>query len=360
MLGGITLCIGKKFSTSRFWDDIRDSDSTAFVYVGETARYLLAAPPSPKDKQHRVKVMFGNGLRPDVWKRFGERFGVQNVSEFFTSTEGVFALMNVCHGKPFHSFHIFFSKTYAILVWEKLKLTETTGPYFANAVGHHGAVLRHKFRDIYVPVEIDIDTNEVLRDPKTGFAKRKSYQEGGEILVNIPSESAFVGYWRNPEATEKKFERNVFKKGDLFYRTGDALRRTSDGRWFFLDRLGDTFRWKSENVSTAEVAECFGNFPGVVEASVYGVEVPGRFLFCLSAPPISFTTHLSFIHPSLINTIISSLVHINHLLFQSIHLLFFYIYLLSVIHTNSLTICRPRRSRGLRRGLHPATPPREL
>ena len=108
MLGGITLCIGKKFSTSRFWDDIRDSDSTAFVYVGETARYLLAAPPSPKDKQHRVKMMFGNGLRPDVWKRFGERFGIQTVSEFFASTEGVFALMNVCHGKPFHSFHIFF------------------------------------------------------------------------------------------------------------------------------------------------------------------------------------------------------------------------------------------------------------
>jgi acyl-CoA synthetase (AMP-forming)/AMP-acid ligase II len=207
-----------------------------------------------------------------------------------------------------------------------LKPTETTGPYFANAVGRHGAILRHKFRDIYVPVEIDTDTNEVLRDPKTGFAKRKSYEEGGEILVNIPSESAFAGYWRNPEATGKMFERNVFKKGDLFYRTGDALRRTPDGRWFFLDRLGDTFRWKSENVSTAEVAECLGNFPGVVEANVYGVEVPGRFLFRLSAPPISFTSL------SLINTTISSLVHVNRLLFQSIHLLFFYIYLLPIIY----------------------------
>lgn len=207
-----------------------------------------------------------------------------------------------------------------------MKPTETTGPYFANAVGHHGAILRHKFRNIYVPVEIDTDTNEILRDPKTGFAKRKSYEEGGEMLVNIPSESAFAGYWRNPEATEKKFERNVFKKGDLFYRTGDALRRTPDGRWFFLDRLGDTFRWKSENVSTAEVAERLGNFPGVVEANVYGVEVPGRFLFRLSAPPISFTS------PSLINTNISSLVHVNRLLFQSIHLLFIYIYLLPIIY----------------------------
>ena len=108
ILDGVTFCIGKKFSTSRFWDDIRDSDSTAFVYVGETARYLLAAPPSPKDKQHRVKVMFGNGLRPDVWKRFGERFGIQTVSEFFNSTEGVFMLINVCHGKPFQSLHVFF------------------------------------------------------------------------------------------------------------------------------------------------------------------------------------------------------------------------------------------------------------
>ena len=192
-------------------------------------------------------------------------------------------------------------------------------------MGHHGAILRHKFRDIYVPVETDIDTNQILRDPKSGFAKRKSYEEGGEILVNIPSESAFVGYWRNPEATEKKFERNVFKKGDLFYRTGDALRRTPDGRWFFLDRLGDTFRWKSENVSTAEVAECLGHFPGVVEASVYGVEVPGRFLFCLSAPPISFTNPSLFIHPSHINTTISFLVHVNHLPFNLFICYFFII-----------------------------------
>lgn len=99
MISGVALCIGKKFSTSRFWDDIRDSDSTAFVYVGETARYLLANPVSELDKKHKVKVMFGNGLRPDVWRRFTERFGVPCVSEFFNSTEGVFALLNVSRGK---------------------------------------------------------------------------------------------------------------------------------------------------------------------------------------------------------------------------------------------------------------------
>lgn len=247
MLSGVTLCIGKKFSTSRFWTDIRDSDSTAFVYVGETARYLLANPPSEMDRKHKVRVMFGNGMRPDVWHRFVERFGIQTVAEFFNSTEGVFGLLNVCRG-----------------------------PFLATAVGHHGAIMRSALKNTFIPVEIDYETNSILRDPKTGFAKRKPYEEGGEIIVQLPTESAFVGYYKNPEATNKKFERNVFKKGDLFFRTGDALRRDADGRWFFLDRLGDTFRWKSENVSTAEVGEVVGHYPGVVEANVYGVEVPGH------------------------------------------------------------------------------------
>lgn len=244
---GVTLCIGKKFSTSNFWKDVRDSDATAFVYVGETARYLLSAPPSPLDKQHRVKLMFGNGLRPDVWRKFGKRFGVETVAEFFNSTEGVFALMNICKGE-----------------------------FTQGSVGHNGVVSRWKLHNVYVPVEIDHETGDMYRDPKTGFARRKPYEEGGEMLVQVASEDAFVGYWRNPEATSKKFVRDVFRKGDLYYRTGDALRRTSDGRWYFMDRLGDTFRWKSENVSTAEVAEVLGNYPGILEAIVYGVEVPGH------------------------------------------------------------------------------------
>ncbi|ORY18851.1 hypothetical protein BCR34DRAFT_296457 [Clohesyomyces aquaticus] len=247
MLSGVALCIGKKFSTSRFWSDVRDSNSTAFVYVGETARYLLAAPPSEKDRQHKVKVMFGNGMRPDVWHRFVDRFGIQTVAEFFNSSEGVFGLINVCRG-----------------------------PYLATCVGHHGLIMRRFMHNTFVPVKIDHETNDIWRDPKTGFARRQPYEEGGEIIVALPNEEAFVGYYNNPEATRKKFERNVFKKGDLFFRTGDALRRTSDGRWFFMDRLGDTFRWKSENVSTAEVGEVLGHYPGIVEANVYGVEVPGH------------------------------------------------------------------------------------
>jgi acyl-CoA synthetase (AMP-forming)/AMP-acid ligase II len=247
MVTGITCCIGTKFSTSRFWTDVRDSNSTAIVYVGETARYLINSPPSPLDRKHNVRAMFGNGLRPDVWQRFVDRFGIEVVGEFFNSTEGVMALFN-----------------------------GSRGPFTATSVGHQGLIDRWRTRNLYVPVACDVVTGDLLRDPKTGFCTRKSYAEGSEILVAMPSEQAFVGYWNNPTATESRFERNVFKKGDLWYRTGDALRRDADGRWFFMDRLGDTFRWKSENVSTAEVSEALGSFPGIQEANVYGVEVPGH------------------------------------------------------------------------------------
>ncbi|KAF2205046.1 long-chain fatty acid transport protein 1 [Delitschia confertaspora ATCC 74209] len=243
---GMSVGIGKKFSVKTFWDDIHDSRSTVWVYVGEAARYLLNAPPHPLERNHpRLRGMFGNGMRPDVWTRFKERFDVPEVMEFFSSTEGVF-------GMAIHS----------------------KGPFTANSVGLNGVILRAVLRNTWIPVGIDPETGAIIRNPKTGYAVRKSYNEGGEILVKVPDESAFAGYYNNPAATAKKFERDVFKKGDLYYRTGDALRRDDDGRWFFLDRLGDTFRWKSENVSTAEVAEVLGKYSGVAEANVYGVLVP--------------------------------------------------------------------------------------
>lgn len=134
--------------------------------------------------------------------------------------------------------------------------------------------------DRYIPVAVSSEDNSIIRDPSTGFATRSPYTVGGEILVRVPStstaESGFAGYHGNRSATDKKFVRDVLEKGDLFYRSGDALRRDADGRWFFLDRLGDTFRWKSENVSTAEVADVMGRFDGIVEANVYGVLVPGH------------------------------------------------------------------------------------
>jgi acyl-CoA synthetase (AMP-forming)/AMP-acid ligase II len=245
LTSGMSVAVGRKFSVSTFWDDIHDSESTMFIYVGEAARYLLMAPPHPKERDHKLKGMYGNGMRPDVWNRFKERFNVSQVIEFFNSTEGVLAMV-----------------------------VQSKGDFTATTVGHHGAIIRRALNDVYVPVAIDPETGDMLRDPATGFVKRNSYTEGGEILVGVPSVDAFAGYHNNPTATAKKFERDVFKKGDLYYRSGDALRRDNDGRWYFLDRLGDTFRWKSENVSTAEVAEVLGRFPGVGEAIVYGTLVP--------------------------------------------------------------------------------------
>lgn len=149
------------------------------------------------------------------------------------------------------------------------------GPFHHGHVGHHGAIQRYNYRNTFVPVKIDHENGDTIwRDPDTGLAKRNTYEEGGEILVSCNSKKDFSGYWNNKEATDKRFERDVFRRGDLWYRTGDALRRDRDGRWYFLDRLGDTFRWKSENVSTAEVAEALGRFPKVTESNVYGVEVP--------------------------------------------------------------------------------------
>ena len=222
LIAGVCIALGKRFSVRHFWPDVRDSRATTFVYVGEAVRYLLAAPPSPLDRQHSVESIFGNGLRPDVWDRFRERFGIAQVVEFFNSSEGVFSLIN-----------------------------DNRGPFTSGSVGHHGLLLRLLLRNTYIPVAVDPVSGDVLRDAQTGFAVREPYSKGGEILVRIPDESAFQGYWRNQAATDKKFLRDVFAPGDLFYRSGDALRRTDDGRWYFLDRLGDTFRWKSENVYVA-------------------------------------------------------------------------------------------------------------
>lgn len=221
MITGLTLAIGRKFSVRNFWKDIHDSSASAFVYVGETVRYLLAAPASPLDRAHHLKAMYGNGMRPDVWLQFTERFHVPVVNEFFNSTEGMFSLLNVCRG-PFHVGH----------------------------VGHHGALERRKFHNVFIPVEIDHETGQIWRDPVTGFAQRKKYEDGGEILVACKSDQDF-SYWKNPEATEKKLERDVFRKGDVYYRTGDALRRDHDGRWYFRKSFFFPFFLSSSSSSSS-------------------------------------------------------------------------------------------------------------
>ena len=250
MMSGISIALGRKFSTRTFWTDVRDSNSTVFVYVGETARYLLARSPSPDDKNHKIRLIFGNGMRPDVWPRFQERFGIGEVIEFFNSTEGMLQL--------------------AIF---------TRNSFGVGTVGHHGAVFRALLHRVYVPVLLDPETGTMYRDPKTGFAVRQPYDKGGEILVRMADRTLFPGYHKSKEQTDKMFAADVFEKGDLYYKSGDALRRDADGLWLFMDRLGDTFRWKGENVSTAEVADVLGRFDGVQEGIVLGPFFP-RYSSC--------------------------------------------------------------------------------
>lgn len=246
LLSGLAVAVTPRFSVSSFWPDIHDSRSTMFIYVGETARYLLAAPPHPLERDHRLRLCYGNGMRPDVWQRFQERFNVPSVAEFFNSSEGMFALV----------------------VWARSN-------YLRGCVGHHGLLWRRLLHNVFIPVRFDYETGDIYRDPATGFAQRVPYEEGGEILVAVSSVKDFGGYYNNEAATLKRFATDVFKPGDIYYRAGDALRRSPDGHWYFLDRLGDTYRWKSENVSTAEVALALGEYPGIAEANVYGVLVPG-------------------------------------------------------------------------------------
>lgn len=250
---GETLCIAPKFSASTFWADVRASRATFFIYVGEVIRYLLAQPPSPQlDRAHGVHTIFGNGLRADVWEPFRQRFGITTIHEFYNSTEMMLGFSNA-----------------------------NRGAFTARALGLHGALLRWVLRDSLVAAAVDPETGDLQRDPSTGLARQVDLAGGGEVLVRIEPGSAvpgrdFRGYWNDETATRRKVARDVFCAGDCYYRTGDALRRDADGRWFFCDRLGDTFRWKGENVSTTEVADALGEFPGIVDANVYGVQLPGH------------------------------------------------------------------------------------
>ncbi|KAL4931261.1 putative bifunctional fatty acid transporter/acyl-CoA synthetase (FAT1) [Aspergillus undulatus] len=238
-----TLCIRRKFSASKFWKDVHDSGATRILYIGELCRYLMATPVSPYDQDHKCIVAAGNGLRGDIWERFRERFNVPEIREFYRSTEGIAKYDNFGFGS-----------------------------WGAGKVGFSGP-LKRLFEDDTIIVKYDTDTEMPYRDPKTGFCIRAKIGEEGEAIGRVRNRSLLTEYLKNEEATEKKLLRDVFEKGDLFQRTGDLLVQDLDGWVKFQDRVGDTFRWKGENVSAGEIRDHISAIPGVHDAVVYGVKL---------------------------------------------------------------------------------------
>ena len=239
LLNGGTVVLRRRFSVTHFWDDIADHGCTMFVYIGELCRYLINAPPHSKERAHRLRLAFGNGLRPDVWGEFQQRFAIDDILEFYGSTEGNVSMFNF-DAQP-------------------------------GAIGRVPNYLRKRFTVRLV--RFDVESEQPVRG-EDGLCIEAEPNEVGEAigLIGGDARSEFAGY-ADKAASERKILRNVFEQGDAWFRTGDLMRKDEDGYFYFVDRIGDTFRWKGENVSTTEVGEVIARYPGVAEANVYGVKV---------------------------------------------------------------------------------------
>lgn len=230
---GATLALGRSFSVSRFWDEVIRYDATAFVYIGEICRYLLNQPEKDTDRKHKVRVIAGNGLPPDIWDEFTTRFNIPRVFEFYGASEGNTGFVNV------------------------FNIPKTAG-ICPTPVAF---------------VEYDAESGEPVRDA-TGRVPRVRGGKPGLLLSKVTSIQPFDGY-TDADATEKKLVRNAFRNGDVWFNTGDLMRPQGWRHAAFVDRLGDTFRWKSENVATTDVEAALLADPNIQAATVFGVEVPG-------------------------------------------------------------------------------------
>jgi fatty-acyl-CoA synthase len=243
LAAGASVVVSDKFSSSTFWRDIARWDCTLFQYIGELCRYLLKAPVCEFESRHRLRLACGNGLRGDIWETFQARFSIPQILEFYASTEGNFSLYNV-EGKP-------------------------------GAIGRIPPLLAHRFPAAIVRVDAELGMPVRNQD---GLCLACARGEVGEAIGRIGTADEgggrFEGY-TDPAETEKKVLRDVFAKGDAWFRTGDLMTLDESGFFHFVDRIGDTFRWKGENVATSEVTEAVLDCPGVVEATSYGVEVEG-------------------------------------------------------------------------------------
>jgi len=242
VMGGSTV-IREKFSAREFFDDVVRYDCTLVQYIGELCRYLINSPHHPNEKKHRLRLACGNGLRPDIWDEFKARFRIPQIVEFYAATEGNVLLFNF-EGK-------------------------------SGAIGRLPWYLKWRF-----PTEIvkfDVEAEQPVRDAQ-GHCIVCAPDEVGEAIGKIVVDpnrpgGRFDGY-ANRQDDERKILRNVFADGDAWFRTGDLMRRDKEGYFYFVDRVGDTFRWKGENVSTTEVAEAINTFPGISDTTVYGVQIP--------------------------------------------------------------------------------------
>ncbi|WP_024516081.1 long-chain-acyl-CoA synthetase [Bradyrhizobium sp. Tv2a-2] len=240
---GASVVVAEKFSTGAFWEDIQHFDCTIFQYIGELCRYLLKASASGPELGHRLRLAVGNGLRGDIWDSFAERFAIPQILEFYAATEGNFSLFNV-EGKP-------------------------------GAIGRIPPLLAHRFPAAIV--KVDRDSGVPLRG-WDGLCIACTHGEIGEAVGRIGTADhgggAFEGYTEAAE-TEKKVLCDVFVEGDAWFRTGDLMMRDEQGYFHFVDRIGDSFRWKGENIASSEVNDAIRDCPGILDASTYGVAIPG-------------------------------------------------------------------------------------
>ncbi|MDR3510319.1 MAG: long-chain-acyl-CoA synthetase [Caulobacteraceae bacterium] len=240
LLTGGSVVLKTKFSASQFWGDVGAEACTMFVYIGELCRYLLNQPEQPGEKTHALRMAFGNGLRPEVWEAVKTRFAIPEILEFYGSTEGNVSMFN------------FDGKT--------------------GAIGRVPPYIRSRFNVRLV--RFDVETEAPVRGTD-GLCQATAPGEVGECIGQIRAGDARAEYsgYADKAASEKKILRDVFAKGDAWFATGDLMRQDDEGYFYFVDRVGDTFRWKGENVSTSEVAEQLSVLPEVKEATVYGVRV---------------------------------------------------------------------------------------
>ena len=237
------LCLARKFSASRFFKDVTESRATKMLYVGELCRYLVNSPASPYDTAHNCRTAYGNGMRPEVWQKFQERFNIPEIREFYRSTEGIGKFEN-----------------------------NGVGEWNAGKIAFAGPLRRWYEDDTFI-VRHDPQTEQVFRDPTTGFCVRCGLGEPGEVIGRVRDRTTLTEYLGNPSATEEKLIKDVFRKGDLFQKMGDLALQDGDGWVHFHDRIGDTFRWKGENVSAGEVKGHIAALPGVQDAIVYGLKL---------------------------------------------------------------------------------------